>query len=66
MLNASQQVMKRAALSAESTNSTPPLKRGWEAITPTRTTVDAREAGDQLTGEQPLDLEEGAGVHQGR
>ena len=34
-LNASQHVMKRVALSAESTKSTPPLKRGCEARMPT-------------------------------
>ena len=35
MLNALQVQMKRAALSAESTNSTPPSWRGWLATTPT-------------------------------
>ena len=34
-LNASQHQMKRAALSAESTNSTPPLRAGLLATTPT-------------------------------
>src|SRR5690625_3280322 len=35
MLNASHHQMNRAALSAESTNSTPPLTAGWLATTPT-------------------------------
>ena len=35
MLNALQVQMKRAALSAESTNSTPPLTFGWFATIPT-------------------------------
>ncbi len=35
MLKASHSQMKRAALSAESTKSTPPLCLGWLATTPT-------------------------------
>ena len=35
MLNASQSMMKRAALSAASMSSTPPSTIGWLATTPT-------------------------------
>ena len=35
MLNASHIQMNRAALSAESTNSTPPFTAGWFATNPT-------------------------------
>ena len=60
MLNASHSQMKRAALSAESTKSTPPLYFGWLATMPTGAPVDAREAGDELLREELLDLEPAA------
>ena len=52
--------MKRAALSAESTNSTPPLCLGWLATMPTALPVDAREADDQLLGPARVDLQQRA------
>ena len=62
MLKASQHQMNRAALSAESTNSTPPFCIGLLATMPTGLAVEAAEADDQLLGEQRLDLEERAVV----
>ena len=59
MSNASQSQMKRAALSALSTKRTPPSHLGWLATMPTAPAVDAREAGEDLPGEERLDLEPG-------
>ena len=66
MLNASQHQMNRAALSAESTNSTPPLAAGLLATTPDGPAVEQAEPDDQLGREQRLDLEEALGVDQAR
>ena len=60
MLKASHSQMKRAALSAESTKSTPPLHFGWFATMPTGAPLDAREAGDELAREELLHLDERA------
>ena len=64
MLNASHSQMKRAALSAESTNSTPPCATELLATMPTGPPVEPAEPDDQLGGEQRLDLEERVGVDQ--
>jgi hypothetical protein len=61
MLNASQHQTKRAALSAVSVNSTPPLTAGLLATNPTGGRRQA-EPDDQLRREQRLDLEEALGV----
>src|SRR4029450_5573643 len=73
--NASQSQMKRAALSAESTNNTPAFPFRWLATPPAfrlrlvrddpdRVAVDPREARDQLLRKQRLDLEQAARVDQ--
>ncbi len=59
MLNASHSQMNRAALSAESTKSTPPLYFGWLATMPTARPRRAR-ARDELLREELLDLDEAA------
>ena len=57
-LNASHSQMKRAALSAESTNSTPPRCFGLFATMPTGIAVEPGEPDDQLARPQRLELEE--------
>ena len=62
MLKALQSQMKRAALSEESTISTPPLTLGWLATMPTaRPPMRARPTMISRR-EEPLDLEERARV----
>lgn len=55
---ASQHQMKRAALSAESTNSAPPLWRGLLATKTDGVAVEKREAHDYFRREERLELEE--------
>ena len=64
MLNASHSQMNRAALSAESTKSTPPRWAGLLATTPTGRPSSSAEPDDELAGVQRLDLEERLGVDQ--
>ena len=62
MPKASQSQMKRAALSALSVKSTPPLTAELFATMPTLSPVDAAEADDELAGPERLELEEGVVV----
>ena len=64
MPNASQHQMKRAALSAESTNSAPPLCTGLLATMPTGRPSSRPKPDDHLGREQRLHLEEAVGVEQ--
>ena len=62
MLKASHSQMKRAALSAESTNSVPARWAELLATIPTGWPSRRAEPDDQLPGEQRLDLEEAVAV----